>query len=66
MKKMTLAEHEAEKLMQDLDLKIPFDFKQVCPMLSTNSLKIEYHERPIETQNICGMSIVNNKGVTLV
>lgn len=63
---MTSAEFEAEEIIKNFGIAVPVNPGSLCTLLSSNSLKIEYHEREIETENICGMSIVNNDTVHII
>jgi len=66
MNKKTRADIEAEELFKNFDIEIPINPDKICTLLSSNSLRIEYHEREIETPNICGMSITDNNSAHII
>jgi len=63
---VTNAEYEAEELIKNFDITIPIDPKNVCDKISSESLRIEYIEQEITTENVCGISFETNDGAMII
>ncbi len=50
-------EKHAEELMIDLGIKIPISPTNVCKLISVNEFKVQYQEKPLNSCDICGISV---------
>ncbi len=63
---MTSAENSAEELIFDLDLTLPITPHAVCQQLSDSSFGVSYQEKPMSSENFCGISIGNDHGAEIL
>jgi Zn-dependent peptidase ImmA (M78 family) len=66
MKKMKIAEFQAEELIKSFDFSIPINPVDVCAAISSNLSAIEYHEREFETENVCGLTVCNSSSIQII